>query len=293
MKKYVITGSLGHISLPIVKSLVALKNEVIVVSSNASKKTEIEILGAKAAIGSVLDENFLTQTFKNADAIYTIIPPNFGVSDWRAYQNEVAKNYIKAIEASGVKYVVNLSSIGAHLSEGNGPIAGLYDFEQMLNKLSTVNVKHLRPSYFFYNLFSQIKLIKGMGIMGSNHSGKLALTHTNDIAEVAVEELLNLSFKSNSVRYIAGDEKTGAEIAQVLGKAIGKPDLKWVEFTDEQSYSGMKQSGLPDTFAKGYTDMGAALRTGILEADYQLHKPKLSKTKLEDFAKEFAGAFSV
>jgi uncharacterized protein YbjT (DUF2867 family) len=75
--KYVITGSLGNISKPVVKQLVTAGHDVIVISSNADKKVEIENTGAKAAIGSVEDRAFLTQAFSGADAVYLMIPPNW------------------------------------------------------------------------------------------------------------------------------------------------------------------------------------------------------------------------
>jgi uncharacterized protein YbjT (DUF2867 family) len=157
-----------------------------------------------------------------------------------------------------------------------------------------LNVKALRPSYFMQNLYAMAGMVKGMGIMGSNFGDdKLVLVHTNDIAEAALDELLRLDFTRFQVRYIAGDEKTGAEIAQILGGAVGKPETPWVVFTDEQNKQGMLQAGLNEEIAGKYTEMGAAIRDGSMQDDYMANRPTLSKTKLEDFAKnEFAPAFN-
>ncbi|MFZ6013165.1 MAG: NmrA family NAD(P)-binding protein [Bacteroidota bacterium] len=294
MKKYIITGSIGHISKPIVQQLVKAGKEVSVITSSSDRVKEIEALGAKALVGSVQDVAFVNQAFKGADVVYTMIPPIWQTNNWRASQNEVARNYADAIRANGVKYVVNLSSIGAHAGNGIGPVDGLYDFEQLLNKIHGLQVKHLRPSFFYYNFMAQIGLIKQAGIMGANYGNgeKMFLVHTNDIAAAATEELLDLKFTGNSVRYIFGDERSGKEVAEVLGKAIGK-DLQWVSFTDEQQKEGLLQAGLSETHASSYTQMGKALREGIMQADARKNKPSaLSPTKLEDFAKEFAAAFN-
>jgi hypothetical protein len=101
---------------------------------------------------------------------------------------------------------------------------------------------------------------------------------------------LSLNFKGSSVRYIIGDERSGKEIAEVLGKSINK-DLNWVVFTDEQQKEGLLQAGLSETHAQGYTQMGKALREGVMQADARKNSPALAKVKLEDFAKEFAAAF--
>jgi uncharacterized protein YbjT (DUF2867 family) len=292
MNKYIITGSIGHISKAIVEGLVKAGKQVSVITSSNDRVKEIESLGAKALVGQVQDVNFLKGAFKGADVIYTMIPPIWQTNNWRASQREVAKNYAEAIQANAIKYVVNLSSIGAHLENGAGPINGLYDFEKLLNAIPNLNVKHLRPSFFFYNFLAQIPLIKQAGIIGGNYGDgeKVFLVHTKDIAAAALEELLNLKFTGNSVRYVLGDERSGKEIATVLGKAIGK-DVNWVVFTDEQQKQGLLQAGLSETHAHAYTEMGQALRDGIMQADARKHKPVLGATKLEDFAKEFASAF--
>jgi uncharacterized protein YbjT (DUF2867 family) len=293
MKKYVITGSLGNISKPVVEGLLKSGNEVTVITSSQDRAGEIEKLGAKALVGKVQEIAFVKNAFKGADVIYTMIPPIWQTNDWKASQLEVARNYTEAIQSNGIKYVVNLSSIGAHVGKGIGPVDALYDFEQMLNKIPGLNVKHLRPSFFFYNFLSQIGLIKQAGFMGANYGDKekIFLVHTKDIAGAALDELTNLKFTGNSVRYILGDERSGTEVAEVLGKAIGK-DLKWIQFTDEQQLQGLLQAGLPQTHANAFKEMGAALREGIMQDDARKQNPSLSGMKLEDFAKEFAMAFN-
>jgi len=138
-------------------------------------------------------------------------------------------------------------------------------------------------------------MIKNMNIMGSNFGGnsrKLVLTHTNDIAAAATEELLSLNFIGQTHRYIASDERTPEEVATVLGNAVGKPGIPWVVFTDEQAKQGMQQAGLSQVIAEGYTIMGKALREGTIEEDYWKNRPVLGSFKLENFAKEFAAVYN-
>ena len=291
--KYVITGSTGHISKPLSKKLIEAGHEVTIISSNADKVKEIEGLGAKAAIGSAEDIAFLTKTFEGADAVYTMVPPKFDAEDWKGYIHGIGKNYAEAIKAADVKKVVNLSSVGAHMPEGCGPVSGLYYVEKELNDLEGVDLRHLRPAYFYYNLMANIGMIKHAGIIGANYGDiTMVLVHPNDIAAVAAEELLDLEFKGKSFRYIAGDERNTGEIAKVLGGAIGKPELPWVQFKDEDSLNGMLKAGLPKETSVNYVEMGTAIASGEMYSDYFKHKPALSPTKLEDFAKEFAGAYA-
>jgi nucleoside-diphosphate-sugar epimerase len=118
--KITITGSLGNISKPLARELVQKGHSVTVISSKSEKQKDIEALGATAAIGSIEDVKFLTATFTGADAVYCMVPPanlfdhNLDLmADWRGIGN----NYAQAIQRSGVKRVVHLSSIGGALEE--------------------------------------------------------------------------------------------------------------------------------------------------------------------------------
>lgn len=294
--KYVITGSTGHISKPIAQALVNAGHDVTIITSKQENAAAIEALGAKPAIGSVEDVDFLTTTFSGADAVYTMVPPNFGASQWKQWIGSIGKNYANAIKATGIKYVVNLSSVGAHRENGVGPVSGLHLAEEALNTLTDVNIKHLRPAYFYQNLFSNIGLIKHAGIIGSNFNvmdNKFGIVDPADIAAVAIETLLQLNFTGHTVRYIASDEVSTNAIASEIGKAIGKPELAWVPFSNEQAYDGMKQAGLPEEITKNYVEMGDAINSGIMYEDYwKNHPATLGNTKLADFAKVFAAAYS-
>jgi uncharacterized protein YbjT (DUF2867 family) len=222
-----------------------------------------------------------------------MVPPNWGVSNYREYIAETGKNYLEAIKAAGVKHVVNLSSIGAHLSSGTGPIAGLYDVEHTLNTLDAVAIKHLRPGIFFINFFFDMGMIRNRGIMGNNYGEKtkLIMADPRDIAAVAAQELQG-SFEGKSHRYVAGDEREISEIVKILGTAIDKPELPWVQFSDEETFAGMTSAGMSEAIAGTYVEMGNAINSGILFEDFNQHKPEVWGTiKLIDFAKEFAAVY--
>ena len=110
---------------------------------------------------------------------------------------------------------------------------------------------------------------------------------------MAAAELSALDFKGKTIRYIVGDIKTTDEIASVLGAAIGKPDLKWVDFTDEDTMGALQQNGLPADIAKNYAEMGAAMRSGEMASEYNAQKSfTFEKTKLEHFSKQFAAVYA-
>jgi uncharacterized protein YbjT (DUF2867 family) len=293
---YVITGSLGHISKPVVQKLKAKGHSVTVITSSPNKVKDIEALGAVAAVGSVEDRNFLKNAFAGSQAAYLMIPPNTApTGSWIDFQKRVIRNYIEAVKTSDIKHIVFLSSIGAHLGKGAGPVDGLSAAEWHLDQLKDINLRIVRPSYFFNNLMGMIPMIKNMNIMGSNFGSsneKLVLTATADIADVVANELLNLKFKGHSIRYVASDERHPKEIAEILSKAVGKPGTPWIEFKDQDALNGMLQSGMHNEVANNYVSLGRAIREGKMQADYWKSKSALGKVKLEEFVKEFAAAYN-
>lgn len=291
--KIIITGSLGHIGKPLATELVRKGHDVTVISSKPEKQKDIEDLGASAAVGSLEDADFLVSTFNGADAVFAMVPPNYTVPDVRAYYRKLGNNYAQAVERSGVGRVVYLSSYGAHLDKGTGFILGAHDVEGIFDELSGVAVTHLRPTYFYYNLDNFVDMIKESGIIGANYGGddRILMVDPRDIAAAAAEEL-ETPATGRTVRYVGSDERAANGVARVLGAAIGKPDLKWITFTDEQTQKAMEDKGMPPEIAKNFVELGAAIHSGVLREDYDLHKPTaMGKVKLEDFAEEFAAAF--
>jgi hypothetical protein len=101
-----------------------------------------------------------------------MVSPKWNPVDRKAWIADIGSNYAKAIKDAGVKYVVNLSSIGAHMPESCGPVSGLYSVEAALNALEDVNTKHLRAGYFYHNLFAKTGMIQHAGINGWKFWGK-------------------------------------------------------------------------------------------------------------------------
>lgn len=296
--KVTITGSLGNISKPLTIELVQQGHDVTVISSNPSKVAEIENLGASAAIGSLEDATFLSRTFKGADAVYTMVPPGnyFDPNlDLLAYYIRLGKNYAEAIKSSGVKRVVNLSSIGGNLREGNGILSGAHNVELILNELpEDVAITHMRPNSFYYNLLGYVEMIKSQGMIFANYGGDHVIPWVSpiDIAEAIAEELV-LSTKGRKARPVASEDLTGDETAKILGAAIGKPDLKWVLVSDKETLNGLLALGMNPKIATGLVEMYTALHSGLLAEEYYLNKPEvMGKVKMKDFAKDFATVYN-
>ena len=293
-----LTGSLGRIGTPLTQMLTNEGHSVTVISSNPSRRSEINAMGAIPAIGRLQDVDFLTVCFKDADVVYTLTPPaNYFDQDLDllGYFKELGHSFAEAVRQSGVKRVVNLSSIGAHLYKGNGILKGTFYVENSLNNLpDDVAVTHVRPTEIYYNLFQFIPLIKEHGIIGSNlaEDDRNAWVSPLDIAAAVAEEI-NTPAIGRNIRYVTSEELTYKEVASILGAAIRKPDLQWVMITDDQLQQSLVDAGMQPAIAEGMVEMYAAIRTGVLYEDYNMHPPKtFGRVKMKDFAKEFASVYN-
>ncbi|WP_271766089.1 NAD(P)H-binding protein [Aquimarina algiphila] len=291
----ILTGSLGNIGKPLTQKLVQKGHAITVISSKTERQKDIEALGAKAAIGTMQDVDFLTKVFKGADIVYlmeTINTSDFFDSnfDLVSHITQIGVNYKQAIEKSNVKRVVLLSSVGAHTDKGNGNLVMHYNVEAIMKQLpNDVSIKFMRPVGFFTNIFRSLQTIKEQGVIISNYSGgaKEPWVSPLDIAFTIAEEM-EKPFKGREVHYLASDEVSPSEIAHVIGKAIGKPELKWLEISDKQLLNKMLSMNMNEQIAKGFIEMQTAQGNGTLYEEYYRNKPTLGKVKLADFAKEFA-----
>jgi len=291
---YVIMGATGNIGSKLANILLDKGEKVKVIGRSAERLKPFVDHGAEAAVGDVSDVEFLTNVFKGADAVFALIPPVYTTNDFRGYYNEIGANIVKSIQESGVKHVLFLSSHGAHLPEKTGPVKGLYDVEQKLNKLDDVNILHLRPTYFMENLLANIGMIKNMNINGGTIKGdiKFAMIATKDIAPVAADYLLKRDFSGKTVHELLGERDISMDdVTKVFGEKIGKPDLGYVQFSVEDAKKGMMDFGLSDDVSDQMIELERAINDGILAVNEPRTAKNTTGTSIEEFADFFAEVY--
>ncbi len=291
---YAIMGATGNIGSKLANILLDKGEEIKVIGRSAERLKPFVDRGAQAADGDISDSAFLTNTFNSTDAIFALIPPNYTTDNIRGFYNEIGANIVKAIQESGVTHAVFLSSHGAHRTEGTGPIKGLHDVEQQLNKLNDVNVLHLRPTYFMENLLMNVDMIKNMDIIGSDIKGEVefAMIAAKDIALVASEHLIKRDFSGKSVHELLGERDVSMEeVTKIFGEKIGKPDLNYVQLSPEDSKRGMMDSGLSDDVSDQLVELGQAINDGIIAANQTRTAENTTGTSIEEFADFFAQVY--
>jgi uncharacterized protein YbjT (DUF2867 family) len=252
--------------------------------------------GAEPCIGDVNNSAFVEEAFMGAEAIFAMIPPNLFSQNFYAEQEKIAQNYCDSVRKNNIKYAVLLSSVGAHLRHGAGIVDGLGKMEMLFAELKEVNILNLRPSYFMENLFGLIGTIKMMGVGGSPVRGDIPfpLVASKDIGEVALKRLQDLNFKGNTIEYVLGQRNvTYNEITEILGKVIGIPELKYIQFPYNDAKNAMVMSGFCSENVAGLmTKMAEAFNNGEALNDYKRTPENTTPTTIEEFAKTFAYVYN-
>jgi uncharacterized protein YbjT (DUF2867 family) len=287
-KKIVILGATGTVGSKIAAVLLNEGHQVTLIARNTEKLEPYRNLGAEIIKGDITNVETLTNAFKNADSAFVLLPDNVEAENTREYQRQVTSNLFEAIESSGIKYIVNMSSLGSHMHEGNGIMGGTGEQEVRLNQLKGVNVLHLRSAYFMENFLRTIGLVKKMGFNGTVAVGDHAIpmVATKDVAKIAAGHLATQDFHEKSVHAVMGPKDyTYREFTHIIGKAIGNTELPYVQIPEDQAKQTFLSNGFSADFVDNLVEMGTAIKTGFM--NYQKRdNSTTTPTTAEDFVNE-------
>lgn len=286
---FAITGATGHTGNVAAKTLLARGHKVRVIGRSADRLKPLAEAGAEPFVADITDTKRLTDAFRGVEGIYAMVPPNPTGNDFRAFQERVSDAIASAVTNSKVMFVVSLSSMGADKSSGTGPVVGLHNLEERLNRIPDTNVLHLRAGYFMENTLAQIGAIKAMGkaVGPLRPDLKLPMIATRDIGAVAAERLLQLNFNGKQTRELLGQRDLNmTEAASIIGKAIGKPGLEYVRLPDDQMRPALVEVGMSQNFADLILQMAQALNAGHMRALEPRSPENTTPTSYEQFVTE-------
>ncbi|WP_310396885.1 NAD(P)H-binding protein [Hymenobacter sp.] len=294
-KKIRVLGATGNIGTVLVHQLLGQGHHVTAVARPSARLDALQQAGATVQAGDLHDAAFLTEALRGADAAFLMIPPNSAAPDVMAHYQQIGEATVQAVRASGLRQAVNLSSNGADLPAGTGPILGVHYQEARLNAVDGLAVAHLRPAYFMENLLSSVGMIQHMGITGGAMRPDLALPMiaTQDIAAYAAELLNGAPLEGQSVHNLLGPRNySQQEATAAIGQAIGRPELPYVPFSYDDAKKGMVGAGLSDNMASLYVEMTRSLNEEKLMVHETRTAASTTPTTLEEFAQTvFAPAF--
>lgn len=288
---YVVTGASGNTGSAVAEALLAKGEKVRVIGRKPGKLEKFTKRGAEAAIVDLADPDAanLTKAFSGAKAVYAMIPPDPTSSDGLAYAGIVAKVFVTALRTAAVSHVVVLSSFGADKPDKNGPVVGLHRLEEAINAVGGLNALFIRAGYFMENLLGQAGVIRNFGMLAGPVRADLALPMiaTRDIGAYAAERLLKLDFQGKQPRELLGQRDISySEVAKVIGKAIGNPQLGYMQMPDEQIKQAFVQMGMSADFAELILEMSGSLNSGHMAALEKRWAENTTPTSIEQFVSD-------
>lgn len=281
-----VMGATGNIGSKITAHLLANGQKVRCVARHFPNKDALK--GAEFAEGDANSVSFLTDAMRGCKAVFTLIPPNFHSHEVRFYQNKFGEVIAEAIEEAGVKKVVNLSSVGADLESGTGPILGLHDQEQRLNEITHADIVHLRPTYFMENLLGSIPEILSENAIFNTFASDtpIPMIATRDIAARAAFLLMNPDFNLQTEEYLLGERDISfAQVTRILGTATNNPHLEYVEISAEKMKKRLMNAGIPEDWANAFNDLAISFNNGTIAGTIQRNKINTTATSVEEFAR--------
>lgn len=294
-KTFVVMGATGQIGSVVCEELLKRGHTVRALGRDPQKLEVLKSWGAEVIQIEKFDsKEALTKAFKGADGAFVMLPPGYGVEKFAVYQAAVGEAIKEALQKNSIPYVVNLSSLGAHLPEGTGPIKGLHAQEKRLSSLTDSNIVFLRPAYFMENFFWAMPDLLHSEVLNTPLKADLSLpmVATADIGQKAAELLDNSDFEGHEVFELVGPRNyTMNEAARIIGNAIGKPDLRYMQIPLADLKRGMLSGGAPPEMTDLLVEMYQAFNDNKCQPTQELTDEHKGKITFEQFANAFAEVY--
>jgi uncharacterized protein YbjT (DUF2867 family) len=291
----VVTGATGRTGRAATEALLAKGEKIRLVGRDAKKLTPLVDRGAEPFVGNVEDVASMTEAFNGASAVYLVLPEDISQQDLRAHQERVSDAYAAAITNAHVRFVVNLSSIGAQHAKNTGPIVGLHNQEQRLDRVAGLNVLHVRAAYFMENLLMSIEPLRSTGTLpgGLQADAQMPWIATKDIGAYVATRLAARNFSGSSIQELHGQRDISMkEAASIVGHSIGRPNLAYVQVPSMMLGQGLVTMGLPKKTAELLIEMWDGANAGLIVPQEARSAKNTTPTTLESFVtEEFAPAY--
>jgi uncharacterized protein YbjT (DUF2867 family) len=285
---YVVAGVTGNTGKVVAETLLGQGKSVRVIVRDAKKGEAWKARGAEVAIAELDDANALTAALRGAEGAYLLLPPNFASTNVRADNGARAQVLARAIDASGVKHVVFLSSVAAHLAEGTGPILTVHDAEALLKQARGADVTFLRAAYFMENLGGSLYAV-GEGKLPTFllEARAFPMVATVDIGTTAAKLLLEGGHGKRVVELAGPREYSPRDAADALGRILGRPFV--VEQGPEAAMIGaLTGAGLNGEWARLFQELTHGVNTG--HVDWEKGQARLrGTTELETVLRRLVG----
>jgi uncharacterized protein YbjT (DUF2867 family) len=264
---------------------------------SADRLAALRDAGAEPFPVDATDAAALTEALRGADAAYVLLPFAPEVPDLYAHMAQLGEAIVTAVRAAGVPHVVALSAVGADLPSGTGFLTAMHAQEQRLQTLTDVaHVLVLRPGWYFENAYGWLPVIAEQAVIADSVApdAPLPMVATRDVGAAAAAALRSRDWTGFAVRELLGPrDLTYAEVARLIGDAIGRPDLAYAQIPEDDLRAALEAAGWSPDTTRLQVEMNRAFTDGSVAARATRTGASTTPTRFEDFAAaELAPAFA-
>ncbi len=265
---FVILGVTGQTGKVVAETLLARKQPVRVVVRSAEQGAVWRTKGAEVAAASLDDVPAMTRAVQGAAGLYLLVPPNYGASAWLEEQRRRVDQAAEALKAGGVAHVVFLSSVGAQIPEGTGPIRAVRYGEQQLRAVAR-HLTVLRPCYFMENWAAGLGMAREQGVLPTfiPPQAKIPMISTGDIGRVAAERLMAGGSGQVIVELAGPEEYSPEQVAMEFGRILERKVAAQAAPLSAVVPT-MTSFGFSDEAAKRFEEMYASFSKGTIGYEF-------------------------
>ena len=293
--KIAVTTPAGHIGSVAVGTLLDQGVKPVLIARHPEKLQHAVDRGATVIQADHGDAASLTAATVGVDTLFVCVPADMTITDIHAWYRKFAEAAAAAATANGISHVVLLSSAGADLERGNGPVAGLYLAEKILSGAGIPHLTFLRPGYFMENTLAQIPTIAQAGKLFTTFPQGVTfpMIATRDIGVRAAQALRESPTEARRVVELHGGEITGYdEVAGVLSQVLQR-DVEHVSIPGEAFVGALTQAGVSTTMAEALVELSDGIVNGSVAHREPRGPGNVTPTDYRAFAHEvFAPAMA-
>lgn len=262
---YVIAGVTGHVGSVAADTLLAAGLDVRVLVRRQSDQHTWEAKGAQTRLVTLEDEASLTDALLGSSGFFALLPFDLGVSDLTVYAGTITASIVGAVTRARVPHVVLLSSGGADLEVGTGPVAGLHMLEEGLRDTGAI-LTALRSGHFQEKVADVLELARATGqypVFASSADVRRPMTATADLGAQVAHSLRHPPAHSEVVD-VLGPWYSEREVAALLGDALGRA-LDVIPVPESEWRSALEGAGFSPYIAESLAELYRADEQGHLE----------------------------
>lgn len=260
---YAITGVTGHVGGAVAQELLAAGAPVRAVVRDPEKGRSWSEAGAEVAVADLADRTALAAALAGCRGAFVMLPtiPTGTDTDHRAMADSIGA----AVAHSGVPHVVALSSIGADVPEGTGPVRWLHHLEKRLGETGAV-LTCIRSPHFQEKVEDVLAAATGSGVypvFADSADVAVPMVATRDVGAAAAESLLSPP-EAGEVVGLDAPAYTEQQVADELAAVLGRP-VRVVLVPRPGWLDALSGAGVPAPLAAELVELYAAEQRGLLQ----------------------------